>query len=133
MKFDRSDLIARAEAEIQRRKDAAAEANQQAIKDSADQRQEWLDTKGPEYVIFANRIKDKIRKGRPIVKDDIPQGIRSRYSEIELFSDPRRTPAVADTVTLERFVSVLSAVTDGEVTSAGLIQLGFRDLTRLFR
>lgn len=133
MKFDRTDLIARAEAEIQRRKDAAAEADAQAANDAASRREEWLDTKGPGYVLFANRIKDKIRKGRPIVQDDIPQEIRARYDRIDVFSDPRRTPTVADTGTLERFISVLSAVTDDEVTSAGLIQLGFRDLTRLFR
>lgn len=133
MKFNRTDLIDRAEAEIQRRKDAAAEADAQAAKDAVTQRQEWLDTKGPGYVLFANRIKDKIRKGRPIVQDDIPQEIRTRYDRIDVFSDPRRTTTTPEVAHLERFISVLSAVTDDEVTSTGLVQLGYRDLTKLFR
>lgn len=133
MKFDRTDLITRAEAEIQRRKTAAAERDEQAAKDAAAERQEWMDTKAPHFVVFANRIKDKIRKGRPIVTEDVPPALRARYSDIEFFTPPRITAHPAATATLEQLVAVLSAVTDDEVTSAGLVQLGFRDLTRLFQ
>lgn len=133
MKFNRMELIQRAEAEIQKRKDEAVEIDAKAAEQAISDRQEWLDTKGPAYVLFANRVKDKIRKGRPITQEDIPEEIRGRYERITVWSDPaKHGPTQPRVYSLERLVSILQAITDDEVTSSGLAAVGYRDLHQLF-
>ena len=86
------------------------------------------------YVEFANRIKDKIRKNRPILLEDIPQGARGRYNDFATFrsgSNPTKQEAnCGDLLTLK---ATLGAIADEYVTTTGLREIGFKNIADLFR
>lgn len=134
MKFKTADLIARIDILITERVEAAKTADAKALKDHEQNRSGWLEAHGDAYVKFANTVKEKIRKGRPILASDIPDGVKNRYREFALFSatqPPKPVPARLDD--LETLKSALSAVADEYVTTTGLREIGFKDIARLFR
>ena len=133
MKFSRTEMITRAQAEIERRKAAHAVAVAEAESRCDQARADWARDHLPAYNEFANTIKRKARKGQPIVKDDIPRTITNRYGDsLNVFNQPRPDQAKPNVEGLERLISLLNAVTDDEITSTGLVSLGYRDLSRLF-
>jgi len=133
MKFKTIELIARIDDLIAERIKRADDKHAEDVAAHESFRAQWLDDHGPAYVEFANRIKEKIRKGRPIVQGDLPQGVIGRYREFATFqsSNPPKHQAaqIGDLTTLK---AALSAVSDDYVTTTGLREVGFRDIAMLF-
>lgn len=133
MKFRTADLIARIDALIEERK-AVAEARTAEDKAAAEKaRQDWLVAHSDAYVEFANRIKDKIRKGRPITMDDRPDGLRDKWQSLPFFDASKPKVHTAQTADLETLRATLTAVEDEYVTTTSLREIGFKDVARLFR
>jgi hypothetical protein len=134
MKFKTSELIARIDTLIVERENAAEEKHVQAVADVEAARTTWLQDHGPAYLEFANRIKEKIRKDRPILLEDIPQAVRARYNEYAYFrpsSPPKKREAeYGELLTLK---ATLAAITDEHVTTTGLREIGFKNIADLFR
>jgi len=133
MKFKTSDLIARIDDLIAERFKLADEKHVEDVAAHQSFRAQWLEDHGPAYVEFANRIKEKIRKGRPITQDDLPAGVIGRYREFETFKSAnpptKKVPQTGDLTVLK---AALSAVSDEYVTTTGLREVGFKDISRLF-
>lgn len=134
MKFKTTELIARIDVLIAERVQAAEDKHLKAVADIESARSAWLEEHGPDYVEFANRIKEKIRKNRPILLDDIPTGARGRYNEFATYragSNPTKREAdCSDLLTLK---ATLGAIADEYVTTTGLREIGFKNIADLFR
>src|SRR5690349_16693147 len=135
MKFRTADLIKNAEAEIAARKAKVEKDKADAAAAAVEAREKWLAESGPLFVQFADKVKEKIRKGRPIVRDDIPLGMRSQYSsELKVFSHYTPSAQQARTGELEALLKLLRATGDEFITTSALQTFGFhpRDFRGVF-
>lgn len=134
MRFQRTELIARAQAAIVERERAAAAKEAERLTAVQTQRDEWVAKHGDAFTELAKAIIRRTRKGEPVTVEDVPAAAKDRYGSVSFFSPgyPSGTPITANTASLTRFIAVLGAVTDDEVSSAGLRDLGFTDLNGLF-
>lgn len=134
MKFNVKALIATLEQKIKDDEAAAAqrEADEQAK--VATHRQEWLDTYKGDYVAFADKIREKLRKDRPILASDIPEVIKVQHYRENLYTYAayRPQPVERDRHGLAGILKILRAVTDEEITPASLKSLGVRDISIIF-
>lgn len=132
MKFNVQNLIATVEQKIAEAK-ARDEAHNKAEQEKVGQhRAEWLEEYGDEYVAFANKIKEKIRKGRPILQSDVPEklgGWNRRFNVFDVYRPKTREPGSPE---LESLLKALRAITDEEITPTALKSLGFNNLRALF-
>lgn len=134
MKFLTKELINRLDVLIQERETAEAAHNAKEEAKVAETREQWLEKYGDSYVLFANRIKDKIRKGRPIAQGDVPDDLSDGYGRFRGFYSEYQPRLNSETASdLRTLRTALQAVTDEEVTTTGLRQIGFTDIARLFR
>jgi hypothetical protein len=134
MKFNTKDLIARIDVLIQARIDDAEAKTQESAAKTEASREKWLRDYGPGFVVFANRIKEKIRKDRPITPDDLPPEIMDRYaSRVQYFSPERPRKYDAQLDDLKTLRVTLEAVTDETITTTGLREIGFKNISDLFR
>lgn len=136
MKFLRADLIKQVKDEIQRRTDAAAKATADAVARTAKSRDEYLASTSDDWLLFAARIEDAVRQGRPVTAEDIPQrlcdgwGDRFLVKRADYWAPP--TPHEPDTDALRTLLDLLEAATDDAVSTTSLERSGFR-MARLFR
>lgn len=133
MKFKTAELIARVNKKIDDEVKRAEERNRKDLEEIEQAREEWFE-KSEYWVVFANRIKDKIRKGRPILPTDVPKEIQvSSFSRDPAFFR-KKEPAKYEphTKNLEAMKKLLESITDEEVTTTGLKEIGFKDIRSLF-
>jgi hypothetical protein len=134
MKFNTQELINRIDVLIQARIDDADAKTQESAAAVEASREKWLKDYGPGFVVLADRIKEKIRKDRPIVADDLPPTIMDRYgSRIQYFSPERPRKYDAQLDDLKTLRATLEAVTDETITTTGLREIGFKNISDLFR
>ena len=134
MKLKVKTLIASIEQKI---KDAEAKNEAQNLEEEAKvakHRQEWLDTNKANYLAFAEKIKEKLRKDRPILRSDIPEGlIDTRYRcEIPVYTEYKPNKGFAQVGDLRGILQVLNTITDEEITPTALKSLGFNNLRNIF-
>lgn len=134
MKLNVKTLIAQIEQKI---KDAEARNEVQNAEEEAKvakHRQEWLDTNKANYLAFADKIKEKLRKDRPILRSDTPEGlIDTRYRfEIPVYSEYKPNKYFAQVGDLRAILQVLNTITDEEITPTALKSLGFNNLRNIF-
>lgn len=136
MKFQRTDLIKRVEAEIGRRILAAQEANTKAQAKAEKDRREYLDRTTTAWTAFAENITAAVKAGRPVTTDDCPTGLKDGWMDrVPLRRPDSFTPAPdrePDTAALDTLLDLLKAATDDEVTTSSLERMGFRT-AQLFR
>lgn len=133
MKFNVNNLIATVEQKIQEAKIRDEEFNKDQRAKVDQHRTEWLEEYGDEYVAFANKIKEKIRKNRPILQSDIPHKLTGGYgSRMETYTKFRAQTREAGSPDLESLLKALRAITDEEITPTALKSLGFNNLRALF-
>lgn len=134
MKFNTKDLINRIDVLIQARVDDAESKTKEAAAAGEKQREQWIEEYADGFAVFANRIKEKIRKDRPITASDIPPEIMDRYaSRIQYFSPERPRKYDAQLDDLKTLRMTLEAVTDESITTTGLREIGFKNISDLFR
>lgn len=132
MKFARTDLIARVEAEIARRNKTAAERTEKAAAEHEQHRAEHVDKYADTWKAFATRIRYRVGRGQAITDDDIPVGLRNgRGGYVRTFTDRKPNEYTADTATLETLLDLLTTATDETISTSQLEAMGFR-VARLF-
>lgn len=135
MKFVVSDLITRIDEKIADLEAETVPVHEAAVAKWDQDRVDWLTEFGAGYIEFANRIKDKIRKGRPILVTDIPVIIKGTYSNGYVkthSSSPRPQRQAAATGELVQLRGILGGIADETVTDAALRAVGFKSLGWLF-
>lgn len=133
MKFARTDLIARVEAEIARREQRAAERYKAATARYQENRAKYLASTAEAWKTLADTIRRRLRTSTPMTADDIPQSLRGDYRRIVSTWDERHPDQVTpDTSGLAFLLELLRACTDEEITTASLERMGLR-WTNLFR
>jgi hypothetical protein len=134
MKFNTKELINRIDVLIQARIDEAEAKTQKSAADVEVSREKWLKEYGPGFALLANRIKDKIRKDRPITASDIPPEIMDKWgNRIQYFSPEKPRKYEASLEDLKTLRGTLEAVTDETITTTGLREIGFKNISTLFR
>ncbi|TDC33123.1 hypothetical protein [Micromonospora sp. KC213] len=136
MKFQRTDLIKRVQAEIGRRILAAEEANTKAREKTERERQEYVDRTADEWRTFVGNINAALDAGRPVTSEDCPKVLKDGWMDrVQLRPAERWEPPterVPDTAALTTLLDLLEAATDDEVTTSSLERMGFRT-AQLFR
>lgn len=134
MKFNVKNLIATVEQKIKDAEEFAVKANAEEQAKVAKHRQEWLDTNKANYLAFADKLKEKLRKDRPILASDIPEGLNeNRYRmELPIYREYQPTKHHPMTGELNAILKVLNSITDEEITPTALKSLGFSNLRDLF-
>lgn len=123
MQFDRSALVAAIDKAIKQEKDtinAVRERNRMAAEE---QRKEWLSLNHDNWMKATATIRAKLRKGQPVVEDDIPRDRVGSYGKA-FFRAKSGTQVVTVTTELVGLRSVLSAISDDVVSTAALRSLG---------
>lgn len=123
MQFNRSALVAAIDEAIKQERatiDAVRESNRLAAEA---QREEWLSLNHDNWMKATAAIRAKLRKGQPVVEEDIPRDRASSYGKA-FFRAKSGTQVVAVTTELVGLRSVLSAVSDDEISTAALRSLG---------
>ena len=134
MKFNVKALIATLEQKIKDDETAALKREAEEQAKVAAHRQEWLDKYKPDYVAFADKIREKLRKDRPILASDIPDPIKVQHYRENLvtYSPYKVVPVERDFHGLTGILKILRAVTDEEITPAALKSLGVKDISIIF-
>lgn len=134
MKFNRDELLTRIDETIERGKANAQRAQEEHDAKAARHRTAWLLERGPIVADAAAKVLSMLEQGDAPTRDDVHRLARDRYSEgILLYvplSDDR--PRDFDPNPLLTLRAALAASPDVEVTTAGLKEIGFRDIQRLF-
>lgn len=133
MKFNVQNLIATVEQKIAEAKTHDEEHNKKELSKVNQLRENWLEEYGDEYVALANKIKEKIRKNRPILPSDIPEKLQRGYrGPLETYSkySPRTRPVGSPE--LESLLKALRSISDDEISPTALKSLGFTNLRELF-
>lgn len=130
MKFARTVLIERVQAEIVRREKRAAERTAEAAAKRGEQLAEYLDTTAAGWKALADTIRTRQRYGKPLIADDIPRSLRTGgYNGgncVRVWAEPRGETYTADTAPLAALLALLQSAVDEEVTAASIERLGFR-------
>jgi hypothetical protein len=135
VKFNRTDLIARVQAEIARREQAAAEANAKAAAEHDKKLTEYVRRTSDAWSRLATTIRARIRAGRPITVDDIPVELRGGWHGGDRIDTWRSNGAAVQTANVDALTTLLhllEATTEEEITTASLERVGFRT-AELFR
>lgn len=133
MKFNVKNLIETIEQKIKDTEAAAIQMNADEQAKIATHRQEWLDKHKDGYLELADKLKEKLRKNRPILESDIPKGVRyvDYRADLATYSPYRPKKHTAQTSHLLNALKVLRSITDEEITAASLRSLGFKDVSAL--
>lgn len=134
MRFQRTDLIDRVKTEIERRHDRAEALTAEARQKYDERLREYQGTTFEAWKAFADRIRLRLRTGKPITPDDIPTELRGNgfRCQISMWDVPLPTERVAETSELDELLKLLEAVQDEEISASSLERMGFRT-SRLFR
>lgn len=136
MKFEVAALIAQIKAKIKEENDRVVKLNARERAKVAEKRQEWLDTHKADLVKFADKLKEKLRKDRPILHTDVPASFlrwRSKeWAEISLYREYEPHVFEPQTVELEALLAALKTVTSTEISPTAIRALGFKNLRDLF-
>ena len=136
MKFEVAALLAQIEAKIKEENDRAVKLNAREKAKVAEKRQEWLDTHKADFVKFADKLKEKLRKDRPILHTDVPMSFmpwRTKdRAEISLYREYEPRVFEPQTAELEALLAALKTVTSTEISPTAIRALGFKNLRDLF-
>lgn len=138
MKFSKKALLKAVDTEIAARTKAAESAYQTAVQEYEQAKVEWLASEHPAALAAtAKAVAEKIRKGRVVTADDLKAFGRRSYKEDHAFSGVRPNPETRlrkpNVAKLEALRDFLATVTDDEITSTGLREVGFRNLADILR
>lgn len=134
MKFARTDLIDRVEAEITRRQQHTADRNKKATAHFEKTRREYIDRTSDAWIELATTVRRRVRNSQPVTSTDIPKALRGGYTtgHIRTFDDTEPQEWTADTSALETLLDLLKSATDDEISTTHLERMGFR-MAQLFR
>lgn len=133
MKFERIALIARVEAEIERRKLNARLHAEEADEQAQKMRAEHVEATSAAWLEFIRIVRRRVAKGEPVGLDDAPRElIEPLRGGLRLWKEPKFATAQANTGKLEALLGLLRSSPDEHVTTAGLAAAGFslQELTR---
>lgn len=129
MKVNRLELIARIQVLISQRTLAAKERHEQALDKASGSERRYLDEHAGDWGTFATKIRARLRQGRAITIEDVPEGIRGgsrSWPEVRVF-----TPTVvkdsdyrANTEALSNLLAVLESSPDELISTSALAQIG---------
>lgn len=123
MQFNRSALIEAIDQALKQERAATANVQARNAQSNAENRDEWLSLYSESWMKAANAIRNKIRKGQPVVEDDIPRD-RAGYHG-KAFYRPRRPEELPATrPELVGLRQVLTAVADDQISTTALRSLG---------
>lgn len=138
MKFRTAALVKIVNDEIASRISAAEADLAGAEAEYEREKQEWLASEHPQALATAARsIVEKVRKGRLVTHDDLGAfggGYRSANHAFSAIKPEQKTKGRQPNVAkLEALRDFLAAVSDDEVTSSGLRDVGFRNIGEIIR
>lgn len=124
MQFNRSALIDAIDRAMEQERQAIETVRANNAKGDALYLEEWLSMHADAWQKATALIRAKLRKGQPVLEDDIPRD-RSNRGIGKAYFRPRRGEALPTTRTeLAGLRAVLDAVSDQEISSAALRSLG---------
>jgi hypothetical protein len=134
VKFTRTDLIARIEAEIGRRETAAAERTAKNRADYDKALAEHVQRTAEAWKEFGKAIARAGRAGRAIGADDVPRALSGGYNraEIRVWDRKPPEPTVANTEAHRTLLELVKSCIDDEITDSAIARLGFKT-AELFR
>ncbi len=139
MKFSKQTLLKAVESEISRRVKAAEAAYRANLAEYAQSKADWLASEHPAALAEAAKaVVAKVRRGQVVEPNDVKafDGYAHRghghlfYGTKPERDTKNRQPNVA---TLEALRDFLATVSDNEVTSSGLREVGFRNIAAILR
>jgi hypothetical protein len=140
MIFERTVLIERVKAEIERRQQAATERSAQAKLDYDHDRSAYIENTADAWNAFANLIKRRCRSGAPVTHKDIPislgGGRQNGWSNtggwLRTWTEKSPSDEVADVAALTTLLALLEASLTDKVSTTELERMGFK-MAQLFR
>lgn len=136
MKFRTADLIAFVEKEIEARTTAADGLTEKTLQTYREARADWLASGKPERIrAIAQRLSEKVRKGRIVTEDDVAEILENRHTQDTIYfrggSEPKKKePILGNLPALRDF---LKTVADEEVSTSTLATVGFTKLAAIYR
>jgi hypothetical protein len=140
MKFERTVLIEKVKAEIERRERLAAEQTAQAAVNHDHARRAYIEGTADAWNSFANLIKRRVRSGQPVTGADVPvalgggraNGWTQRGGWLHTWENSGPSVATADVTALTTLLALLEASLVETVTTSELERMGFK-MAQLFR
>ncbi|MBB4689803.1 hypothetical protein [Amycolatopsis jiangsuensis] len=128
MQFNRLALRTAALAALKADEKAHDDWNAKRREDHRAERTEWVEKYGDAWLAALPKLRDKLRKGRPVTSGDLPARSRnygSRYPATFDDTEPKATPYTGGHA-LRALVRVLDAVADEKISTHALEQLGVK-------
>lgn len=140
MIFERTVLVEKVKAEIERRQQVAAEKTTQAKIDYDYDRRAYIESTADAWNMFANLVKRRVRAGTPVTDRDVPTmlggGRQNGWSQtggrLRTWSEKPPRDETADVGALSTLLTLLEANQTDKVSTAELERMGFR-MRDLFR
>lgn len=136
MKFNRIELINTLENRIAEAHATANKEYSEAVKKYMAEKEQWLNSDHGQYFLNeADKLKEKAFQ-KVITTEDLKPfdcSWSSYPARHHVFSAKLPTPQKVDTGTLSYLLKFLKTVTDDEVSSSGLRDVGFRNIAQILR
>lgn len=136
MKFNRIELINTLENRIAEAHATANKDYSEAVKEYEAAKERWLNSDHGQYFLNeADKLKEKAFQ-KVITTEDLEPfeySWSSSYARHHVFSAKLPTPPKVNTDTLIHLLVFLKTVTDDEVSSSGLRDVGFRNIAQILR
>ena len=129
MKVNRLELIARIQTLISQRTLAAKERHEQALDEASGSERRYLDEHAGDWAKFATIIRTRLRQGRAITIQDVPESLRGgsrSWPEVRVFSPTvvKESAYRANTEALSNLLAVLESSPDELISTSALAQIG---------
>jgi hypothetical protein len=140
MIFERTVLIERVKAEIERRQQAATERCAKAKLDYDRERRAYIENTAEAWNALANTIKRRCRSGVPVLAGDIPHvlgggrnnGWSSPGGWLQTWTEKPPSDETPDVAALTTLLALLEASLTDKVSTTELERMGFK-MAQLFR
>ena len=98
----------------------------EAALDLAKARDEWVETWAPAWADAAKVIQRRLRKGEPVMRSDLPTDTHRGVAMYEEYGSrrPKKPADYRPPAELLMLLSVLPTISDDEVSTSGLRELG---------
>lgn len=124
MKFNRIELLAATEAAIKAVEDRSVEDHERRLAEHEQARQDWLERYAADWLAVLPKLRDQIRKGRPITNEDLPKDPHGWVAALRGSGSAPKLVHYPVPGELSTLAAVLPTISDDEVTTSGLRDIG---------
>lgn len=134
MKVNRLELIEKVKGMIEALENGAAERRARDERQAETAFTRYMEEHGAEWAEFSRTVARRVRRGEPVIADDIPEGLRYGRGMVETFRPVtiRESDYVPRIGHLRNLITILETSPDEYVSTAALDRMGapIRELMR---